>query len=176
MLLTISGRHETLILDVDPQLLIFQSLLHGLRITSCLLCSSPNPLVICYRKVPSEEQIKDLLRKKNFEEAISLVEELQSEGEMTEEMLSFVHAQKLYEAISAIDPKKVEILQRYLQWLIEDQDSEDSQVHTTYALLLAKSAFETESTSQNSEAGNLEETNMSMFQSPIRERLHINFR
>ncbi|XP_028083755.1 uncharacterized protein At4g28440-like [Camellia sinensis] len=35
-------------------------------------------LVICYRKVPSEEQIKDLLRKKNFEEAISLVEELQS--------------------------------------------------------------------------------------------------
>lgn len=49
--------------------------------------------VICYRKVPSEEQIKDLLRKKNFEEAISLVEELQSEGEMTKEMLSFVHAQ-----------------------------------------------------------------------------------
>ncbi|CAL5431006.1 unnamed protein product [Camellia sinensis] len=131
--------------------------------------------VICYRKVPSEEQIKDLLRKKNFEEAISLVEELQSEGEMTEEMLSFVHAQ-VDEAISAIDPKKVEILQRYLQWLIEDQDSEDSQVHTTYALLLAKSTFETESTSQNSEAGNLEETNMSMFQSPIRERLHINFR
>ncbi|CAL5366688.1 unnamed protein product [Camellia sinensis] len=80
-------------LDMDPQLLIFQSLVHGLRITSCLLCSSPNPLVICYRKVPSEEQIKDLLRKKNFEEAISLVEELQSEGEMTKEMLSFVHAQ-----------------------------------------------------------------------------------
>ncbi|CAL5425758.1 unnamed protein product [Camellia sinensis] len=49
--------------------------------------------VICYRKVPSEEQIKDLLRKKNFVEAISLVEELQSEGEMTKEMLSFVHAQ-----------------------------------------------------------------------------------
>ncbi|CAL5425759.1 unnamed protein product [Camellia sinensis] len=64
----------------------------------------------------------------------------------------------------------------YLQWLIEDQDSEDSQFHTTYALLLAKSAFEIESTSQNSEAGNLDETNMSMFQSPIRERLHINFR
>ncbi|KAL6992102.1 Vacuolar protein sorting-associated protein 3 [Sarracenia purpurea var. burkii] len=49
--------------------------------------------VICYRKVPSEEQIKDLLRKKNFKEAISLVEELQSEGEMTKELLSFVHAQ-----------------------------------------------------------------------------------
>lgn len=57
--------------------------------------------------------------------------------------------------------------------MIEDQDSEDTQFHTTYALLLAKSAFETESTSQNSEAGNLEETNMSMFQSPIRERLQI---
>ncbi|GMP91767.1 hypothetical protein CsSME_00042310 [Camellia sinensis var. sinensis] len=77
------------------------------------------------------------------------------------------------EVISAIDPKKVEILQRYLQWLIEDQDSEDTQFHTTYALLLAKSAFETASTSQNSEAGNLEETNMSMFQSHIRERLQI---
>ncbi|CAL5321251.1 unnamed protein product [Camellia sinensis] len=49
--------------------------------------------VICYRKVPSEKQIKDLLRKKNFVEAISLVEELQSEDEMTKEMLSFVHAQ-----------------------------------------------------------------------------------
>ncbi|GFZ01542.1 vacuolar sorting protein 39 [Actinidia rufa] len=50
-------------------------------------------MVLCYRKVPSEEQIKDLLRKKNFQEAISLVEELQGEGEMTKEMLSFVHAQ-----------------------------------------------------------------------------------
>lgn len=43
--------------------------------------------------MPSEEQIKDLLRKKNFKEAITLVEELESEGEMTKEMLSFVHAQ-----------------------------------------------------------------------------------
>ncbi|KAK6916917.1 Vacuolar sorting protein 39/Transforming growth factor beta receptor-associated domain 1 [Dillenia turbinata] len=50
-------------------------------------------VVICYRKVPSEDQIKDLLRKKNFKEAISLVEELESEGEMTNEMSSFVHAQ-----------------------------------------------------------------------------------
>ena len=33
------------------------------------------------------------MRKKNFQEAISLVEELQGEGEMTKEMLSFVHAQ-----------------------------------------------------------------------------------
>ncbi|XP_043695063.1 vacuolar sorting protein 3-like isoform X1 [Telopea speciosissima] len=48
---------------------------------------------ICFRKVSAEEQIKDLLRKKNFKEAISLVEELECEGEMTKEMLSFVHAQ-----------------------------------------------------------------------------------
>lgn len=43
--------------------------------------------------MPSEGQIRDLLRKKNFKEAITLVEELESEGEMTKEMLSFVHAQ-----------------------------------------------------------------------------------
>lgn len=49
--------------------------------------------VFCYSQVPSEEQIKDLLRKKNYKEAISLAEELQGEGEMTNEMLSFVHAQ-----------------------------------------------------------------------------------
>ncbi|KAH7569606.1 hypothetical protein JRO89_XS06G0207600 [Xanthoceras sorbifolium] len=49
--------------------------------------------VICYQKVPYEEQIKDLLRKKDFKEAISLVEELECEGEMSKEMLSFVHAQ-----------------------------------------------------------------------------------
>lgn len=33
------------------------------------------------------------MRKKNFKEAVSLVEELECEGEMTKEMLSFVHAQ-----------------------------------------------------------------------------------
>ncbi|GFZ01541.1 vacuolar sorting protein 39 [Actinidia rufa] len=84
------------------------------------------------------------------------------------------------EVIAAIDPKKVEILQSYLQWLIEDQDFEDTQFHTTYALLLAKSAIETfDNLSQNSEARTLEETSMSVmgrnsiFQSPIRERLQI---
>lgn len=41
----------------------------------------------------TEEQIKDLLRKNNFKEAISLLEEVESEGEITEEMLSFIHAQ-----------------------------------------------------------------------------------
>ncbi|CAH9107222.1 unnamed protein product [Cuscuta europaea] len=49
--------------------------------------------VICYRKVSYEDQIKDLLRKKNISEAVSLMEELWSEGEITKDMLSFVHAQ-----------------------------------------------------------------------------------
>lgn len=49
--------------------------------------------LICYWKVSGEEQIKDLLRKKCFKEAIFLVEELENDGEMTKEMLSFVHAQ-----------------------------------------------------------------------------------
>ncbi|KAL2930455.1 Vacuolar sorting protein 3, partial [Bienertia sinuspersici] len=49
--------------------------------------------VFCYRKIPCEEQIKDLLKKKNYKEAISLVEELEAEGDMSKEMLSFVHAQ-----------------------------------------------------------------------------------
>ena len=40
-----------------------------------------------------EEQIKDLLRKKNFKEAAGLVEEFESESEISREMLSFVHAQ-----------------------------------------------------------------------------------
>ncbi|XP_058196214.1 vacuolar sorting protein 3 [Rhododendron vialii] len=86
------------------------------------------------------------------------------------------------QVIAAIDPKKVEILQSYLQWLIEDQDSDDTQFHTTYALLLAKSAienFDTENASQNYVAGHLEQTTTtemgrnSIFQSPIRERLQI---
>ncbi|XP_059624991.1 vacuolar sorting protein 3 [Cornus florida] len=81
------------------------------------------------------------------------------------------------EVIAAIDPKKVEILQRYLQWLIEDQDSDDTQFHTSYAILLAKSAIETYIT--ETEAGIPEETNISdsgrdsIFQSPVRERLQI---
>lgn len=43
--------------------------------------------------MPSEEQIKDLLRKKDFKEAISLAEELHEDGEITKETLSLVHAQ-----------------------------------------------------------------------------------
>nr|GEV14942.1 transforming growth factor-beta receptor-associated protein 1 [Tanacetum cinerariifolium] len=49
--------------------------------------------VICYLKVPSEEQIKDLLRKKDFKEAITLAEELHDDGEISKETLSLVHAQ-----------------------------------------------------------------------------------
>lgn len=49
--------------------------------------------VICYKKVPPEEQIKELLRKKDYREAIALAEEVESEGEISKEMLSFIHAQ-----------------------------------------------------------------------------------
>ncbi|XP_022724772.1 transforming growth factor-beta receptor-associated protein 1-like [Durio zibethinus] len=85
------------------------------------------------------------------------------------------------DVIAAIDPKKVEILQRYLQWLIEDQDSDDARFHTFYALSLAKSAIETfdsEST-QSPDAGRQEQVkstdirNDSIFRSPVRERLQI---
>ncbi|KAJ4954459.1 hypothetical protein NE237_011242 [Protea cynaroides] len=84
------------------------------------------------------------------------------------------------EIVSAIDPKKVEILQRYLQWLIEDQDSDDTQFHTLYALSLAKSVMETikrENSYQSPVAGKFEEAdifnaeNGTIFQTPVRERL-----
>ncbi|KAL3843547.1 hypothetical protein ACJIZ3_000950 [Penstemon smallii] len=87
------------------------------------------------------------------------------------------------EVIAAIDPKKVEILQRYLQWLIEDQDSDDSQYHTAYALLLAKSALEIselELSTQDSvirmpkkEMKVSEPGSSSIFGSPVRERFQI---
>ncbi|KAK1369285.1 vacuolar sorting protein 3 [Heracleum sosnowskyi] len=86
------------------------------------------------------------------------------------------------EVIAAIDPKKVEILESYLQWLIEDQDSEDTQFHTSYALLLAKSAVETSDTEravENSKAETIEEIDttdsgrLSLLQSSVRERLQI---
>ncbi|KAL6864935.1 hypothetical protein ACP4OV_016086 [Aristida adscensionis] len=44
--------------------------------------------------------------------------------------------------VAAIDSEKVVIHQRYLQWLIEDQGCDDPHYHTSYALLLAKSAME----------------------------------
>ncbi|KAL5545223.1 hypothetical protein UlMin_009007 [Ulmus minor] len=86
------------------------------------------------------------------------------------------------EVIAAIDPTKVEIFQRYLQWLIEEQDCNDIQFHTLYALSLAKStieAFEAETTSQYHDAGRMEGKNVSdpstnmIFQSSVRDRLQI---
>lgn len=49
--------------------------------------------VFCYRKVSAVEQIKASLRRKNYKEAISLLEEFQSDGEILKDMVSFVHAQ-----------------------------------------------------------------------------------
>lgn len=75
--------------------------------------------------------------------------------------------------------KKTEILQRYLQWLIEEQDSDDPQFHTSYALLLTKSALESYETEISSEAGTskqingLEPEKQSIFQNPVRERLQF---
>ncbi|KAI5422959.1 vacuolar sorting protein 3 [Lathyrus oleraceus] len=85
------------------------------------------------------------------------------------------------EVVTSIDPQKVEILQRYLQWLIEDQDCFDTQLHTLYALSLAKSAieaFEFEIISENIASANTERENLptlrnSIFQTPVRERLQI---
>ncbi|KAE8719977.1 cyclin-T1-5-like [Hibiscus syriacus] len=86
------------------------------------------------------------------------------------------------EVIAAIDPKKVEILQCYLQWLIEDQDSDDTRFHTLYAVSLAKSTIETfnsESSSQGPDAGrqkhleNIDAQRDSIFESSVRDRLQI---
>ncbi|KAA3479123.1 transforming growth factor-beta receptor-associated protein 1-like isoform X1 [Gossypium australe] len=86
------------------------------------------------------------------------------------------------EVIAAIDPKKVEILQCYLQWLIEEQDSDDTRLHTLYALSLAKSAiesFNSESSSQRPDTGRQEHLKTpdiqgeSIIQSPVRDRLQI---
>ncbi|KAK9031032.1 hypothetical protein V6N11_032428 [Hibiscus sabdariffa] len=86
------------------------------------------------------------------------------------------------EVIAAIDPKKVEILQCYLQWLIEEQDSDDTQFHTLYAVSLAKSTIETfnsESSLQGPDAErqghvkNIDTQRNSIFESPVRDRLQI---
>ncbi|ESW06504.1 hypothetical protein PHAVU_010G053600 [Phaseolus vulgaris] len=85
------------------------------------------------------------------------------------------------EVVTTIDPQKVEILQRYLQWLIEDQDCNDTQLHTLYALSLAKSAIEVieyENISENLNGENMETRSLaalknSIFDIPVRERLQI---
>ncbi|XP_057829008.2 vacuolar sorting protein 3 isoform X2 [Cryptomeria japonica] len=45
------------------------------------------------------------------------------------------------EVFSAVDANAVDVHQRYLQWLIEEQGCKDTQFHTSYALLLAKEAI-----------------------------------
>ncbi|KAK7286832.1 hypothetical protein RJT34_22115 [Clitoria ternatea] len=82
------------------------------------------------------------------------------------------------DVVTAIDPQKVEILQRYLQWLIEYQDCNDTQLHTLYALSLAKSAieaFESENMSENLDSGNIEAKGLAntIFETPVRERLQM---
>ncbi|KAJ1427930.1 Vacuolar sorting protein 39/Transforming growth factor beta receptor-associated domain 1 [Sesbania bispinosa] len=79
--------------------------------------------------------------------------------------------------VTSIDPQKVEILQRYLQWLIEEQDCIDTQFHTLYALSLAKTAIEVFET-ENIDSGNIERKSLatlrnSIFQTPVRERLQM---
>uniref|UniRef100_A0A0D9ZT40 CNH domain-containing protein n=1 Tax=Oryza glumipatula TaxID=40148 RepID=A0A0D9ZT40_9ORYZ len=49
--------------------------------------------VFCYRKVSAVEQIKALLRRKSYAEAISLLQEFEADGEISNDMISFVHAQ-----------------------------------------------------------------------------------
>lgn len=66
--------------------------------------------------------------------------------------------------------------------MIEDQDCDDTQIHTFYALSLAKSAieaFEADNVYQNANIGRLDEAETSdnrinsIFESPVRERLQI---
>lgn len=82
--------------------------------------------------------------------------------------------------INGVD--KFLLLNRYLQWLIEDQDSSDTQFHTLYAISLAKSALQSavvENKSAVSDSGILGEYNTyesikgSIFESPVEERLQI---
>lgn len=68
---------------------------------------------------------------------------------------------------------------RYFQWLIEDRDYNDPQLHTSYALSLAKSALEcveVQNGNQETDAGGKEARDcnvgsISLFESDVRERL-----
>ncbi|XP_038894018.1 vacuolar sorting protein 3 isoform X2 [Benincasa hispida] len=78
--------------------------------------------------------------------------------------------------IRAIDPKKVEMLQRYIQWLIEEKESCDPHFHSLYALSLAKSAVEVESTQSLDSSSDTKISDQRLnpiFEQPIRERLQI---
>lgn len=75
----------------------------------------------------------------------------------------------------------VSCLYRYLQWLIEDQDSSDTHFHTSYALSLAKTALESLETDNSQQAVNrsIREPNNYIVgknlpsENPVRERLQI---
>lgn len=58
--------------------------------------------------------------------------------------------------------------------MIEDQGSDEPRFHTSYALLLTKSALETYGTeSQSEQINGSEPGNNSIFQSSLRERLQV---
>ena len=68
---------------------------------------------------------------------------------------------------------------RYLRWLIEDQDSDETRFHTLYALSLAKSAIETVDSDCNESSSDrrFDEMNTSDVEAvgtyPVRERLQL---
>lgn len=65
---------------------------------------------------------------------------------------------------------------RYIQWLIEEQESCDPHFHSLYALSLAKSAVELDSTQSldsSSDPKISDQSLNSIFEQPIRERLQI---
>lgn len=71
------------------------------------------------------------------------------------------------------------ILARYFQWLIEERDYTDPQLHTSYALSLAKSALECvevqngipEADAGGREAHDCNVGSISLLESDVRERL-----
>ncbi|KAH9610528.1 hypothetical protein KSS87_022036 [Heliosperma pusillum] len=74
------------------------------------------------------------------------------------------------------------LLGRFLQWLIEDQDSSDAQYHTLYALSLARSALESmesENSVQQADTRSLTDSNIysvlsnTLPENHVRERLQI---
>ncbi|XLU30154.1 hypothetical protein S245_066220 [Arachis hypogaea] len=72
-----------------------------------------------------------------------------------------------------IDISKNLLLERFLQWLIKEQDCNDTQLHTLYALSLSKSTIEAFE-SENLDSGNTENTSgISIFQTSVRKRLQV---
>ncbi|KAK4491524.1 hypothetical protein RD792_002275 [Penstemon davidsonii] len=109
----------------------------------------------------------------------SKILEESSDQDLVLQHLGWIADINQYQASYKVSPSQC----RYLQWLIEDQDSDDSQYHTAYALLLAKSAleiYEVELSTQDSVTGMpkiemkvSELGSSSIFESPVRERFQI---